>query len=195
MKDKREKSGNMDQIRELMFGAQIREYNIRFDKLDSELSTLSQDMHKRIDEVNNTLSDALHTAIESLNKEIKSLALTNQEERADLQQKIERIDGKFTNRFESLSEETDKSTNNFHKELSQTRGKLQQEIQDLRTKVFDELQKRLSSLGEAKVSKDSMAEILFEVGMKLKGTELISDLQEMVDFDEDEVPEDNNKDE
>jgi SMC interacting uncharacterized protein involved in chromosome segregation len=195
MKDRREKSGNMNQIRELMFGAQIREYNERFDKLESELSSLSQDMYRRIDEANNNLSDALHTAIESLNREIKSLNLTAQEERADLQQQIERIDSKLTNRFESLSEEADKSNSNLHKELSQTRGKLQQEIQDLRTKVFDELEKRFSSLGEAKVSKDSMAEILFEVGMKLKGTELIPDLQEMVDFDEDEVPEENDKDE
>ncbi len=66
MNDPREKIGNMDQIRELMFGSHMREYTDRFDKLESELATFRGDIRKRIDEVSNTLSNDLRTAIDAL---------------------------------------------------------------------------------------------------------------------------------
>jgi F0F1-type ATP synthase membrane subunit b/b' len=184
MKDASEKIGNMDQIRELTFGSHMREYTDRFDYLESELSTFSVDIRKRIDEVSNTLSNDLHTAIDTLNKTIKSLTLTSKEERTDLQQQVKRTDSKFTTRFESLSEEAESSTNALRNELSQAKGALEEEMRDLKTLILNEINKRFSALSEVKVSKDNMAEILFEVGMKLKGTELIADLQEMVDADE-----------
>lgn len=184
MMDAREKIGNMDQIRELMFGSHMREYTDRFDKLESELATFRGEITKRIDEVSNTLSNDLRTAIDALNKTIKSLTLTGKEEREDLQQQIERTDSKFTTRFESLSEEAESNTNALRNELSQTKGTLETEIRDLKTLILNEINKQFSALSEVKVSKDNMAEILFEVGMKIKGTELIADLQEMVDADE-----------
>ena len=184
MNDPREKIGNMDQIRELMFGSHMREYTDRFDKLESELATFRGEIRKRIDEVSNTLSNDLRAAIDALNKTIKSLTLTSKEERTDLQQQVKRTDSKFTTRFESLSEEAESSTNALRNELSQAKGALEEEMRDLKTLILNEINKRFSALSEVKVSKDNMAEILFEVGMKLKGTELIADLQEMVDADE-----------
>ena len=174
----REKSGNIDQIRELMFGAQIREFDGRFETLESELATSHEEMHKRINEVNSALSGELHAAVESLEKQIKSLDFSGQEDRTDLRQQIERTDSKFTNRFQSLSEAVDANATSLREELSQATGKLQGDVQDLKTQVFDELNKRFSMLGEVKVSKDDMAEILFEVGLRIKGAELVPDLEE-----------------
>jgi hypothetical protein len=36
----RERLGNIDQIRDIIFGAQLREYDNRFDKIDSDLSMM-----------------------------------------------------------------------------------------------------------------------------------------------------------
>ena len=40
----RERLGNIDQIRDIIFGAQIREYETRFGKLESDISLLQQEM-------------------------------------------------------------------------------------------------------------------------------------------------------
>ena len=40
---------------------------------------------------------------------------------------------------------------------------------------------RFSMLKEVKVSKDDMAEILFELGMRLKGAEFVPELKEAAD--------------
>ena len=52
----RERLGNIDQIRDIIFGAQLREYDNRFDKIDSDLSMMQQDMQARIEQVKTVLS-------------------------------------------------------------------------------------------------------------------------------------------
>ena len=47
----RERLGNIDQIRDIIFGAQLREYDNRFDKIDSDLSMMQRDMQARIEQV------------------------------------------------------------------------------------------------------------------------------------------------
>jgi hypothetical protein len=40
------------------------------------------------------------------------------------------------------------------------------------------MEKRFSSMTDVKLSKDDMAEIMFEFGMRLKGSNLVSDLSD-----------------
>jgi hypothetical protein len=48
----------------------------------------------------------------------------------------------------------------------------------LRSLVLEELDRHFSILREDKLSKDDMAELLFELGMRLKGSEFVPELRE-----------------
>jgi uncharacterized phage infection (PIP) family protein YhgE len=167
--------GNIDQIRDIIFGPQLREYNRRFEKIETSLSSLQEDVRARIEETKNTLSAALRTAIESLEKKIRSLNANAQEEWGNLRQQLEHIDRKFSNSLETLSGEVEANTKSLREDLSQTRSKLQDDIRTLKTQVYEELDRRLSLLGDVKVSRDDMAEILVELGMRLRGVESFSE--------------------
>ncbi|MEO0949405.1 MAG: hypothetical protein AAFY11_14930 [Cyanobacteria bacterium J06641_5] len=47
----REQLGNIDRIRDILFGTQLRDYNARFERLEKGLSGLQQDVRSRADEV------------------------------------------------------------------------------------------------------------------------------------------------
>jgi DNA anti-recombination protein RmuC len=177
----RERLGNIDQIRDIIFGAQLREYDNRFDKIDSDLSMMQQDLQARIEQVRTVLSTEMRTAVDSLEKKIKSITLNTQEESADLRQQIDRINRKFSSSIEALDEALDSQTGSIRDELSQTRERLSEETRILKTQVFEELDRRFSMLREVKVSRDDMAEILFELGMRLKGTEFAPELKGVTD--------------
>jgi len=177
----RERLGNIDQIRDIIFGAQLREYDNRFDKIDSDLSMMQQDMQGRIEQVKTVLSGEMRTAIDSFEKKIKSITLNTQEESADLRQQIDRINRKFSSSIEALDEAIDNQTSSLRDELSQTRDRLSEETRTLKTQVFEELDRRFSMLRDVKVSRDDMAEILFELGMRLKGTEFVPELKGVTD--------------
>lgn len=177
----RERLGNIDQIRDIIFGAQLREYDNRFDKLDSDLSMMQQDMQARIEQVKTVLGTEMRTAIDSFDKKVKSITLNTQEESADLRQQLDRVNRKFSSSIEALDEAIDNQTGSIREELSQTRERLSEETRTLKTQVFEELDRRFSMLRDVKVSRDDMAEILFELGMRLKGTEFVPELKGVTD--------------
>ncbi|MGB3263758.1 MAG: hypothetical protein WBA89_07345 [Microcoleus sp.] len=177
----RERLGNIDQIRDIIFGAQLREYDNRFDKIDSELSMMQQDVQTRLEQIKAVLSAEIKVAVDSLEKKVKSLTSNTQEESADLRQQIDRVNRKFSSSIESLDEAIDNQTSSIRDELSQTRERLSEETRTLKTQVFEELDRRFSMLRDVKVSRDDMAEILFELGMRLKGTEFVPELKGVTD--------------
>ncbi|NJM59527.1 MAG: hypothetical protein HC849_03965 [Oscillatoriales cyanobacterium RU_3_3] len=177
----RERLGNIDQIRDIIFGAQLREYDNRFDKIDADLSMLQQDMQVRIEQVKTVLSTEMRAAIDSFEKKVKSITLNTQEETADLRQQIDRINRKFSSSIEALDEAIDSQTSSLRDDLSKTREQLSEETRTLKTQVFEELDRRFSMLRDVKVSRDDMAEILFELGMRLKGTEFVPELKGAAD--------------
>ena len=177
----RERLGNIDQIRDIIFGAQLREYDNRFDKIESDITMLQQDIQTRLEQVKSVLTIELRTAFDSIDKKFKSLNLTTQEDTADIRQQIDRVNRKFSSSIEALDEALDSQTSSMRQDFSQSRDQLQEELRGLKTQVLEELDRRFSVLREVKVSRDDMAEILFELGMRLKGSEFVPELKEVAD--------------
>jgi len=173
-----EKLGNLDQVRDIIFGPQLREFNRRFEKIESDLSSFQEEMRHRVDEARSVFSGELRAAVESLAKKIRTLSSVVQEEWTDLRQQLERVDKKFTNSLETLSSEVDADTTSLREELMQTRDRLQEDVRNLKAQIHEELDRRFSMLGDIKISREELAEILFEVGMRLKGAEFVPDLRD-----------------
>lgn len=179
----RERLGNIDQIRDIIFGPQLREYDNRFDKLESDISLLQQEMRDRIDQVRTVISTEIRSSIDALDKKIKSLNLTSQEELTDLRQQIDRVNKKFSNTIEALDQTVDNQTHALRDEILQAKAKLQEDVRSLRGQVYEEVERRFGLLREDKISRHDMAEFLFEVGMRLKGNEFVPQLREAAELD------------
>jgi uncharacterized phage infection (PIP) family protein YhgE len=179
--DIRERLGNVDQIRDIIFGTQVRDYDNRFTKIESDISKLQQEMRSGMEQLKNSFSVELKTAVETLDKKLKSLTLNTQEETTDLRSSVDRLNRKFTTSIQTLDEALDGQTNSIREELSESKKQLQEETNVLRDLMLEELERHFSDLRENKVSRDDMAETLFALGMRMKGTELIPKLQEAVD--------------
>lgn len=177
----RDRLGNIDQIRDIIFGSQLRDFDTRFDKIESDLSMLQQEIEDRTEQVKTVLSTEMRSGIDALEKKFKNLNLNTQEEVADIRQQIDRVNRKFSSSMETLDDALDKQTNSIRDELSQTRERLQEDVRSLKNQVFEELTRRFSVLRDEKVARDDMAEILFELGMRLKGTEFVPELKEVAE--------------
>lgn len=179
--DVRERLGNIDQIRDIIFGAHLREYENRFGKVESDILLLHQEMRSHVELLKTNFAAELKAAVESLEKKLKLLSSTTQEETADLGQQVDRLNKKFTNSVQSLDEALDSQTTSIRDELSQNKSQFQEDLMALRDLILDELERRFSQLRETKVSKDDIAETLFALGMRLKETEFIPKLKEAAD--------------
>jgi DNA anti-recombination protein RmuC len=180
----RERLGNIDQIRDILMGPHLREYDTRIAQLESDLSLMRQDLRDRIDEAKNSFAVELRAAVESLDKRLKAISLTSSEETFDLRQQVDRMNKKFANTVEVLNDGIDKQTNSLRNELAEARNRLQEDVKSLRDQIFDELDRQFTALKQGKVSKDDMAEILFELGMRMKGAELVRQLKEAAETED-----------
>lgn len=179
----RERLGNIDQIRDILFGSQLRDYNTRLDRVETTVSVLQQEIRERTDELKQSMFKEIQAVVDAQEKKIKSMSLKDHEEKVDIRQQLDRLSKRLSANVTTLDETIDKQTSALRDDLTSSRDKLQGDILDLRNQIFDELDKRITALTKSKVARDDMAEILFEVGLRLKGSEFVPELQEAADKD------------
>lgn len=176
--------GNVDQIRDILFGPQLKEYSNRIQSLeialkeykeetDKRLVNLKLETDKSLERVQQVLSTEFQSGLEELTKELKSMSTRNEDERNETLQQIDRLSKRLSSNVATLDEAIDKQTRSLRDDLLSSHKKLQGDLMELRNQFFEELEKRISPLTAVKMAKEDMAELFFELVLKLKGTDLV----------------------
>ena len=227
--DIRERLGNIDQIRDILFGSRLRDFDARLEQVEKGLSNLQQDLRTRSDEIRQALSSELQTAVESVEKKLRSSSLKDEEEKfeirsqleavgkrigssteelekklaakiqesadnldrqlkllsqreeeedSNLRQQVDLLSKRLSSNIDGLNETVDKQNTSLRNDLLETRENLQEAVLSLKNHVYKELEQSVSQLSRAKVAREDMAELLFELGMRLKGTDFLPELSE-----------------
>jgi hypothetical protein len=85
----RERMGNIDLIRDIIFGSKLKEYDSRIDRLESKFSLLEQEMRDRTEQIKTDCLTELRASVDSMEEKIKSLSFTSQKDNADIRQLID----------------------------------------------------------------------------------------------------------
>jgi ElaB/YqjD/DUF883 family membrane-anchored ribosome-binding protein len=177
--DVRDRLGNIDQIRDIIFGAQLRDYDNRLMQIESDFVVLQQDVRDRVEQMRTSLTNEFKLAVDAIEKKLKVVNTNAQEEASELRQQIDRLQRKLAGNVQTLDECLDTQVNALRNDLNSARDAMQTDVNALRDIVLEELDRRSSQLQGNKVSKDDMAEVLFELGMRLKGNEFIPQLRDL----------------
>ena len=161
----------MDQIRELMFGGVVRDFDRRIqevsERMESELTRLANDYEKRV------------AALEArLDPQIEKLGTQLRQESAARTSALDDVDVRFsqaqrTQRSEVnavLQQHEDNAT------AAETRGRealsqLDQRTQAALQSVRDALASARNELGGQKLAREDLADLMAEVSLRLRGTQ------------------------
>ncbi len=177
----RERLGNIDQIRDLLFGSKEEEFAGRFNQLESDLTGFKQEMREQLSEIQSSLSEKLQDSVNSLEKKIKYLGLTTHEEINKIIQDSARRERTTTRDIDTLSQDFKLKTDTIREEISQNKEKLQEDIYSFKNQIISKIEAELDALKDIKVSRDDLAEVLFELCIKIKGADFVPDLKEASD--------------
>jgi hypothetical protein len=181
----RERLGNIDRIRDLLFGEEIDQYNRQFedleqkltdcsekiDKIASELGNFKQENNERLIALQDNLSSQIAALTDSFEKKIKYFVLNQQEDRNNLQNQIDVGEQKYTENLESLQNLTTERFNGLKEEFERSHNKLEDEVQAIKKQFFEKIERNFIDLKESKISKKDLAEVLFDLCLKIKGSE------------------------
>ena len=162
---------NVDQIRELIFGQQIKEFESRFDELSNEMKALESRLSRRLDESFNKLSRENQRATEALDQKIDDLAEMTQKDRNKLKELIDTTDEALQTQVRNLKNELLNKLTITRENMEDESGKLREELERMRREIESVLNRELTNLDNDKISRNGLAEMLLDVAMKLQGSE------------------------
>jgi len=171
--------GNVDQIREILFGSQTRELNQRFEKIEKEIESLKNDIYLKIQQNQDDFNAHIQSEFESVSKKIKNISSQQQLEFADIRDDSVKQEKRLQNSIDMLQEELNEKREQLQKSQLENRDMLRTEMNTLKAELLKTMQDTTTQLQESKLSKDYIAEMMMETAMKIKGTQLVEEITQI----------------
>ncbi|MCG8426148.1 MAG: gp58-like family protein [Chromatiales bacterium] len=160
---------NVDKIRDILFGGQMKDYEGRFkrleEKLTQEASRLTQDME-----------DRMNSLEKFMRKEIDLKAEQLQQERKDRLDGLKNLDQALQSLNATLNDRLNELDEGNRRSLSDTRQEFHDEISILQTRLREQqenltrsLEEEATQLRNDKVSRSNLSGLLSEMSMRLSG--------------------------
>jgi len=173
-----ENANNVDQIRDLIFGSQIKEFEVRFKQLNSTLQQLEDRLTKAFEESHQKLYRDTQRQLEVLDKKIENLSATTQRDKNKLRELIDSTDETLQERIRAQKDEFDTRLRVAKESVDDDIVNLTQNMKETRQSIESLLEAGLAKLTDEKLSRDMMSQMLLDVAMKIKGTDIESVLTE-----------------
>ena len=165
-------ANNVDQIRDLIFGSQIKDFEAQFNKLNDTIKTVEEKMTKAFSESQTKLQKETERSLEVLEKKIDNLSSTTQKERAKLKELINTTDESLQEQLMNQQDEFTGKLKIMKENVADENKKISDNMAAMQKEIQATVEKGLGTLGDDKLSRDSMAQMFLDVAMKIQGSDL-----------------------
>ena len=167
--------GNIDKVRDILFGAQMRNYEARFDRLEErirkEVADLREDTRQRIE----ALESFVKKELESLDGRVD----TEKSERVDsvreLSESIKETAQFFENRTSQLDGQLSKTSKELREQILDQSKSLSEEIARKHSQANDAMEQATGRLRADKVDRGALSDLFSELSMRLT-TDMVKEL-------------------
>ena len=164
--------GNVDQIREILFGSQSRELQERFEKLENSINSIQEEMRKKIQQTQIDFNSKIEDELEALNRKLKNMTSQQQDEFADVRDAALKQEKRLQNSLENVEEELNAKREQLQKQQNENNITLRSQMDALQDEFLKALDEKVVQLSGSKLSRDDAADILMEAAMAMKGKQI-----------------------
>ena len=161
--------GNLDKVRDLLFGGQMRDLDRRFSRLEERLVKETADLREEVRKRLTTLEGYMKAEVDSFSDRLRA----EQDGRASADQDLGRELRGATQQFDQKLGHLDELVARGQRELRQQLHSQHQELSDeIRQRFEDVLQRLAREAGELrgdKTDRKALAALLTEMAMRLNG--------------------------
>ena len=170
-----ERAGNVDKIRDILFGSQMRDYDRRFARFEERLLKESADLREDVKRRFESLESFIRAEIESLGERLQK----EQQERTEAIKELTREQRESQRGWE-------KKTSQLEEQAAKTQRELRQQWLDESKRLGDQIEQKakdgaaaldreISELSERSQDRFALADLLTELAMRLKNEFAIPD--------------------
>lgn len=159
---------NVDKIREILFGEQIRAYDSRFSTLEQRLvaenEKMGQFLEKRLTGIATATQRELAGLAEQIDAQRKKLESLQSDSRSELESTKHQIDERYRN----LEDMFDKEARALRNDLGEQHNALVDLVKSTRAGMEEILGRETQNLQRAKVGRADLSALLAELAARLK---------------------------
>jgi DNA anti-recombination protein RmuC len=160
-------AGNIDKIRDILFGVQMRDYEKRFARLEERLikeaNELREDTRKRFD----ALEQYVRQELESLNLLVTAEQNTRGEAFEALSQSLKETARNFEKKTTQMDEQSTRSQSALRQQLLEQSKSLNDEIRRKYEELTAVLEREAQELRTDKTDRSALAALFTEVALRL----------------------------
>lgn len=160
-------AGNVDKIRDILFGSQMREYEKRFvrleDRMQKEVNSLKDDLRKGFESLEHYMKKEFELVNERQKKEHDDRSNAVQALSDDLKNASLNLEKKIS----LVEEQLDKKTRELRDEMLNQYKTLSDEIRQKHEAITTLLEREAHELQVEKVDRNNLSELLMEMAMRL----------------------------
>lgn len=167
-------AGNVEQIRDILFGNQMREYDRQFSRLEerilSEITQLRTDVVKRYE----ALEEYVRREFEQLNERVDSEKNDRIDVTKTVREEISRGEKSLESKLVKLEEQTSRSGRELRQQILEQSKQLSGEIQEKEDKSMQRMDRHIEALRADKVARITLSELFSELALRLQDDNAMS---------------------
>ena len=162
-----DEGGNIDKIRDILFGGQMRDYERRFarleERLGKEVADLRDDTRRRFDALETFIKQELEALSGRLQNEQRTRDAAAQEQARALHETGHALERKLT----QLDEQTARGQSELRQQLLDQSKSLSDEIRQKHEELRALVEREVAALGQDKTDRAALAGLFSEVALRL----------------------------
>jgi DNA anti-recombination protein RmuC len=171
-------TNNVDQIRDLIFGSKIKEFESRFTLIEKKLAETEHEFIKRMNDLSVKMQRDAERTYEVLEKKLNNLMLSTQKERNNLRELIDTTEETLRTKISDQNEEFTTNFKVLKKSIDEQHQKLTTHIDTIRRELEAYLNEKIAAYDNDKLSKDMLVQTLIDAAIRIQGTDISAILQE-----------------
>jgi hypothetical protein len=159
--------GNIDKIRDILFGGQMRDYERRFSRLEERLvkesADLRDDTRRRFD----ALETFIKQELEALGERLQTEQRTRDESVQDLSRALKDTGQGLERKLAQFDEQTTRNHRDLRQQILDQSKSLSEEMRQKRDELTALIEREVAALGNDKTDRAALAALFSEVALRL----------------------------
>jgi hypothetical protein len=159
--------GNLDKVRDILFGGQMRDYEKRFnrleDRLAKEFSSVRDDMKKRFD----SLEMYIKQEVEALNEGLKTEQSQRDETTKEVAQELRDSTKSLEKKLGQLDEQSNQRQRELRQQILDQSKSIDDDMRQKYESILSVIDREVQELRSDKTDRSTLAALLTQVAMQL----------------------------
>jgi len=167
-----ESLGNVDQIREILFGTQFKELSTRLEQLERHVQNVESQIQVSLSELKTDLHERLENELEGVRKRLKQNVSQIQDQLNDAGEQAVRLERRLQTTLDNRSQELEEAIGTNKTLISGNAEEVRKMLASVEENLRNEITQMLSGMEDTKTSKAMLSSLLMDMAMKLQNVSL-----------------------